>query len=127
MVLNMVLNLILMGPLKHGGLALATSLAALFNVALLIYHLRKRLGLMGGKKILYSTLKMSSAAIAMGVVTFLTKESFFHVSDPLSTRLFALTACISIGILVYALISQFTRNEEWRFLLDLRKKKPIRV
>ena len=126
MVLNMVLNLILMGPLKHGGLALATSLAALFNVALLIYHLRKRLGLMGGKKILYSTLKMSSAAIAMGVVTFLTKESFFHVSDPLSTRLFALTACISIGILVYALISHFTRNEEWRFLLGLRKKKQIR-
>jgi putative peptidoglycan lipid II flippase len=123
MVLNMVLNLILMGPLKHGGLALATSLAALFNVALLIYHLRKRLGLMGGRKILRSTLKMSSAAIAMGAVTFFTKESFFHASDPLSTRLFALTACISIGILVYALISHFTRNEEWRFLLDLRKKK----
>ncbi len=127
MVLNMVLNLILMVPLQHGGLALATSLAALFNVTLLIYHLRKRLGLMGGKKILQSTLKMSAAAIAMGAVTFFARESFFHVGDPLSTRLLSLTACISIGMLVYAVISHFTRNEEWRFLLDLRKKKLTNV
>ncbi len=123
MILNMVLNLVLMGPLQHGGLALATSLAALFNAALLIHHLRKRLGLMGGRKILLSTFKMSAAAMAMGAVTFFTKESFFHVSDPFSMRLFVLIACISAGILVYALISHFTRNEEWRFLLDLRKKK----
>ena len=125
MILNTVLNLILMGPLQHGGLALATSLAALFNVALLIYYLRKRLGLMGGRKILRSTLKMSSAALVMGVVTYLCRENFFHVSDPISIRLFVLTACISAGILVYALISHFTRNEEWHFLLDLRKKKQI--
>jgi putative peptidoglycan lipid II flippase len=127
MVLNTVLNLILMGPLQHGGLALATALAALFNVALLIYHLRKRLGLMGGRKILLSALKMSYAAIAMGVITYLARESFFHVSDPLPIRLFSLTACISAGLLVYALISHFTRNEEWHFILDLRKKKQIPV
>lgn len=127
MILNTVLNLILMGPLQHGGLALATSLAALFNVALLIYYLRKRLGLMGGRKILRSTIKMSAAAIAMGAITFLCRESFFHAGDPLSIRLFVLTACISVGILVYALISHLTRNEEWRFLLDLRKKKQMPV
>ena len=126
MVLNIILNLILMGPLQHGGLALATSLAALFNVAFLIHLLRKRLGLMGGKKILHSTLKMSMAAIAMGFITFVCKESFFHVSDPLPIRLFSLTACISVGMLVYALISHLTKNEEWHFLLDLRKKKQAR-
>jgi putative peptidoglycan lipid II flippase len=123
MILNMVLNLILMGPLKHGGLALATSLAALFNVAFLIHYLRKRLGLLGGRKILRSTLKMLLAAFAMGFVTYFCKESFFQTSDPLLTRLFALTGCISIGMLVYALISHFSRNEEWRFLLDWRKNK----
>ncbi len=127
MILNTVLNLVLMGPLQHGGLALATSLAALFNVALLIFYLRKRLGLMGGRKILRSALKMSSATIAMSAITYLCRESFFHASDPLLIRLLALTACISIGLLVYALISHFTRNEEWRFLLDLRKKKQIPI
>ena len=127
MILNTVLNLILMGPLKHGGLALATSLAALFNVALLIHFLRKRLGLIGGRKILRSTLKMASASIAMGAITYLCRESFFQASDPFATRLFALSACISIGILVYALIAHFTKNEEWHFLLDLRAKKQTPV
>lgn len=127
MILNTVLNLLLMGPLQHGGLALATSLAALFNVAMLIYYLRKRLGLMGGRKILRSTLKMASAAIAMGAITYIGRENFFHVSDPLSVRLLVLTTCISVGILVYALISHFTRNEEWHFLLGLRKKKQVSV
>ena len=127
MILNTVLNLILMGPLQHGGLALATSISAIFNVALLIYCLRKRLGLMGGRKILRSTLKMFSASVAMGAITYCSRESFFHVGDPLSTRLLVLTGCISVGILVYALISHFTKNEEWHFLLDLRKKKQIPV
>ena len=123
MILNTVLNLLLMVPLQHGGLALATSIAALFNVALLIYYLRKRLGLMGGRKILRSTLKMALAALAMGIITYLGRENFYYNSDPLLIRLFVLTACISIGMLVYALLSHFMRNEEWRFLLDLTKKK----
>jgi putative peptidoglycan lipid II flippase len=123
MVLNTVLNLILMGPLQHGGLALATSIAALFNVALLIYYLRKRLGLMGGRKILRSTIKMAFAALAMGIITYLGRESFYYISDPLLIRLFVLTACISFGMLVYALLSHVMRNEEWRFLVDLIKKK----
>jgi putative peptidoglycan lipid II flippase len=123
MILNTVLNLILMGPLKHGGLALATSLAALFNVFLLIHFLRKRLGLIGGRKILRSTIKVSSAAIAMGFVTYFCREKFFHASDPFLSKLFALTACIFIGILVYALVSHFSKNEEWRFLLNFRNKK----
>lgn len=42
MVSNVVLNLILMFPLAHAGLALATSLAAMFNAAALFYLLIKR-------------------------------------------------------------------------------------
>lgn len=41
MVLNMVLNLALIFPLAHVGLALATSLAAYFNALLLFWGLRK--------------------------------------------------------------------------------------
>lgn len=43
MVANIVLNLVLMGPLRHGGLALATALAAMLNVSLLLLALRRRL------------------------------------------------------------------------------------
>jgi putative peptidoglycan lipid II flippase len=41
MVSNMVLNCILIWPLKHAGIALATSLAALINMGLLFYYLHK--------------------------------------------------------------------------------------
>jgi putative peptidoglycan lipid II flippase len=43
MALNVALNLALMHPLKHVGMALATAIAAWFNLALLGWHL-KRLG-----------------------------------------------------------------------------------
>ncbi len=43
MAANVALNLALMGPLGHGGLALATSLAAMLNLTMLLLALRKRL------------------------------------------------------------------------------------
>lgn len=39
--LNFILNAVLMTPLAHGGLALATSIAAYFNVGLMFYSLLK--------------------------------------------------------------------------------------
>lgn len=42
MLCNTLLNFALIGPLQHGGLALATSLAAIINVSLLYYSLRKK-------------------------------------------------------------------------------------
>ena len=121
--LNIVLNLILMGPLKHGGLALATSLSALFNVIVLMHYLRKRLGLLEGRKIFKSSIKVSIAAGAMGLITYFTKEAFFNFNDPIEIRIAGLFACISSGILIYALISHFFRNEEWQFLLDMKNNK----
>lgn len=41
LVVNTVLNLLLIWPLAHAGLALATSLSALVNAGLLYHHLRK--------------------------------------------------------------------------------------
>ena len=43
-IVNLGAGLLLMGPMKQGGLALATSLAAAFNVAFLFAILIRRLG-----------------------------------------------------------------------------------
>lgn len=40
--INIVANLLLVGPLKHGGLALGTSLAGVFGVGVLLWRLRER-------------------------------------------------------------------------------------
>ncbi len=127
MLINIVLNLILMGPLQHGGLALATSLAALFNVVVLMYFLRKRLGLLGGKKILRSTIKMSIAAGAMGTIIYFCNQFWFDFNDPIGIRIGSLLACISLGMLVYAIISHIFKNEEWHYLLNLRSNKTQKI
>ncbi len=42
MLTNMAMNLILVWPLQHAGLAVATSISALVNAGLLLYHLRRQ-------------------------------------------------------------------------------------
>jgi putative peptidoglycan lipid II flippase len=42
MITNMVFNVILIWPLKHAGIALATSLSAMLNAGFLFYFLRKK-------------------------------------------------------------------------------------
>ena len=123
MLLNIILNLILMGPLKHGGLALATSISALFNVTLLIYLLKRRIGLMGGRKILSSAIKLFFVSGVMGIAVYLFNLTFFDPNSKLALKLFILFADISIGVLVYTAISRITQNEELTFLIELSRKR----
>jgi putative peptidoglycan lipid II flippase len=67
-VVNIILNLLLMRPLKLGGLALATSISATLNLLILYMILRRRLGGLGTKVILDSFMRTLLASAAMGAV-----------------------------------------------------------
>lgn len=123
MVLNIILNLLLMGPLAHGGLALATSIAALCNAYLLIHFLRKRLGLMGGRKLFVSTLKMIFCSALMGLLLHFLSSACFVPEDALAMRLLVLTGCIIAGGASYALLARLLKLEEWTFLIELIRKR----
>ncbi|RMF80544.1 MAG: murein biosynthesis integral membrane protein MurJ [Nitrospirae bacterium] len=58
-------SLLLMGPLAHTGLALATSLAAAFQFALLLRILRRRHGPLGGRALLAACGRALAASGAM--------------------------------------------------------------
>ena len=64
--LNAAFSLLLMGPLLHGGLALATTLSAGCNMALLFVLLRRKIGPFGGGKVLGSGVRTLIAAAPMG-------------------------------------------------------------
>lgn len=66
--INAVLNVVLMFPMKVGGLALATSIASIFNFFSLFYLLRKKIGPLGGRKILTSFMRAMMPGIIMGIV-----------------------------------------------------------
>jgi putative peptidoglycan lipid II flippase len=68
LIVNIALSIALMGPLKVGGLALATSLAATLNFAALYILLAKRIGDFGTAGIADSFLRVLLAAAAMAAV-----------------------------------------------------------
>ena len=68
LVVNVVLNLLLMGPMGVGGLALATSIASACNFVLLWRSLRQRLGPMGGLEVWRAAQRVLVAAAIMGLV-----------------------------------------------------------
>lgn len=119
MLLNVVLNVVLMGPLQHGGLALATSISAFFNVLLLIYFLKKRLGLIGGRLILTTTIKLALSSTLMGILIYYCDQAFFDPLAPIGERVLVLTGCIFTGVFSFGVLSYLLKNEELTFLLEL--------
>jgi putative peptidoglycan lipid II flippase len=71
LLLNVILNLALMFPLKIGGLALAASISGIFNFSALFYTLRKKIGGLDGRRILNSFLKVTIAGLAMAFVIYI--------------------------------------------------------
>ncbi|HUU49797.1 MAG TPA: murein biosynthesis integral membrane protein MurJ [Nitrospinota bacterium] len=123
MLANIILNLILMVPLKHGGLALATSLSSMLNLGLLVFILRKRLGPLGMKKIINSIIKLSFATVIMGIILASLTHIFFRIDSYFFERLLFLIFSISIAMIAYFLISYLLRSEELLFLFDFIRNK----
>lgn len=65
---NAALNLALVRVMGYSGLALGTSIAALFNAVVLVVLLRRSLGGIEGRRILNSILRIAAASAVMGVV-----------------------------------------------------------
>ena len=99
---NLVLNLILVWPLQHAGLALATSLAAFINAGLLLRILRQQKIYRPGPGWLIFILRVALAAVGMAF-------ALYFLSDPLArwsawglmARAIHLTGLILAGTLTY--------------------------
>ncbi len=120
---NITMCIILVGPLKHAGLALATSIAGAVNMALLFIILKRKLGHFGGRVIIGAALKNVLSALVMGLVIFLflRRAEYAHLSS--SGRILFMVITLPIGALVYLLISWFQKAPELSFFKEFLKKK----
>lgn len=119
--INILCSFILIGPLRHGGLALALSIASAVNFIVLLVLLRKRLGRIDGKRILKSFIKISIASLLMGIIGHtLVKGDMWNKSGMLIEKSALLTGVIILSILVYLLIMYLMKSEELRYLLKIR-------
>jgi putative peptidoglycan lipid II flippase len=106
---NIALSIVLMQYLAHGGLALATSLASMVNLALLLYLLRRRLGRLGMKKTAASVFKSALFAAAMGAGVWLLARWFVPAAGGKTLRLLA---ALAAGIGIYGLLHLAFRSPE---------------
>jgi putative peptidoglycan lipid II flippase len=70
LMLNIILNIILMFPLRLNGLALSTSISGIFNFFLLFFILKKKLGSLDGYRISVSFIKVGMASLMMALVGY---------------------------------------------------------
>ena len=68
--INVVLNIMLMEPLQHRGLALATSISSVLNFVLLFEVLRRKIGPMGGRALSRSAGKIFLASLLAALAAF---------------------------------------------------------
>jgi putative peptidoglycan lipid II flippase len=122
--LNVVFSIVLMRPLLHGGLALATSLSALCNMALLLYFLRRKIGRFGGRKIFLAGFKAALASIPMLVaVSWVVRMVDWSVKGQKLYKATALSVFVAVGIILFLLFAHLLRCEETREALKILRRR----
>ncbi len=117
-------GVILMFPLKHGGLALATSLSAGLNFILLLLFLRKKIGSLNGTRIWASFFRYLVAAGIMAlVVHWVIGMAQWEIEGFTIEKLFTLIAAIGSGVTVYGGASLFLGCEELSTLSRMIRRK----
>ena len=103
MALNLALNLAFMVPLRHVGPALATSLAAIFNVGWLGVALHRQGHLQLDAQIRRRLPRMVLAAVAMAVALYFAADPLFAAAERgRGLKWAALALLVTIGFAVYA-------------------------
>ncbi|MBI3291438.1 MAG: murein biosynthesis integral membrane protein MurJ [Elusimicrobia bacterium] len=117
--LDIVLTLSLMGPFGVGGVAFATAAAAWVNAGGLFLCLRRRIGLLGGKRLLHTGVRVLLISAIMGAVC-----RGVIAWAPWSSHTLTLLTAILIGVFLYASLTFALRMEEalliWRVLRGRR-------
>jgi putative peptidoglycan lipid II flippase len=115
---NLALNLLLMRPLAHQGLALATSVTSIANLLQLAWALRARLGGIDGARIRATALRVLIAS-ALGCAPLAIALSFVPVPRGWSAELIAVAALAVGGGLLTYLLMKLARVEELAVVEDL--------
>jgi putative peptidoglycan lipid II flippase len=117
MALNITLSLLLVGPLLHGGLALANSLATIVETTVLVFLLRSRLGGFRYSALLKSMARTTVATAAMGLgilcVTSLTGGAPVVVQ---------VGGAVISGAILFLLVSVAVGSEELRLLRNVFRR-----
>lgn len=128
MVVNILLSLLLMGPLEHAGLALATAVSAMVNITVLVVILNRRLGGINWRTFGKSALQTTLASIPV-VITCLWVAGLGVWDRPQAwmTKSFMLTLGIGLSVTGYVAVQALFRSEELDVYWNMVRKKKFEI
>ncbi|NLK63270.1 MAG: murein biosynthesis integral membrane protein MurJ [Fusobacteria bacterium] len=116
-VINVSFNFILIGPMEHRGIALATGISAFFSSFMILFLLKRKIGSLGLSKSLICTVKCLFSSIIMGVIIHCL-FNILLIKLKLSIIISFMISTV-VGGIVYLLLIYFFKIEEFRMILDL--------
>ncbi|MFQ5722516.1 MAG: murein biosynthesis integral membrane protein MurJ, partial [Candidatus Aminicenantales bacterium] len=125
MISYIVLSLILMVPLRVGGIALALSLASVINFFLLFYLLERKIGPLDKKEIFKSALKSALGGLGMGVAVWFFIRRFDFARLVFLRQVGILAAAILIGMVAYLILNLLFNHQDVKSLKDLFSRPKI--
>lgn len=124
---NLSLSLALMGPLGHGGLALALSIASSLQFFLLVLFLKKRVPCIEARPVLISVARSFIAAAAMGGAVYYLRSAWPMTAGPAGplAAILNLAWLVAAGAVIYFATARVIGSTEIRSLIGIlrpRKK-----
>jgi putative peptidoglycan lipid II flippase len=126
-VTNIVLNLLLVGPMAHRGLALATSIAAIVNATMLYYWIRKKYPKVQVVREKAKIWKIIVSAVACVSISWLVYKGIGAIAGSAAAlsstvaTLLSLFGAVAAAAVVYLILLKLFRVQELSLLRDLIK------
>lgn len=121
---NIIFNFILIKPMAHKGLALATAISSIVACMSLLYILRKKIGPFGFMKSVKCGLKSLIASVAMGmVVYFLYRVLGTKLGAGTIADIIVLGVSAGSGAVVYFVLIYLFKVEEMDWIIKIVKDK----
>jgi putative peptidoglycan lipid II flippase len=124
MLSNIILGILLMGPMKHSGLAFANALASGLNFSLLFYFLREKVQHVDSRRIAASFFKTGVSSILMGISGWaVIQGELWQMSGNTAIKAAYLSGTIFLCLIIYMGCSYLLKNEEMAYIFNIMKKK----
>ncbi|OGW75820.1 MAG: murein biosynthesis integral membrane protein MurJ [Omnitrophica bacterium RBG_13_46_9] len=117
LLINLVLNFALMWPLKVGGLALATSIAAIFNFMALYILLVRRIGDVGTSRILNLLGRILIATAIMSAFSFVAGRFLDSLNKGVFVDIVGISAIMLFSIIIYVFSSLALGIDEMKWVV----------
>jgi len=122
LIVNVVMSVALMFPMKHNGLALATSIASAVNIGVLAVILGKRVGGFLQKDFWASVFRTTVASGVMVVsIAAVYRILGWNSAAAFGERLLFLAVAITVGLAVFSVSSLILGGSEIKALLRMRR------